>query len=182
MICKSLAFQNWGPLLRLVLPSLLMISKWWAAEIMVFLSGTLQKAQASLAAMAIFSNTCALCAMPPLSLGSAVNTRVSNELGAGRPDLAQFAAQVNFALGLALGSLISVLVLLGRQRWIQLITSDPEVQRYAEPVLLVCALNVAFECVCTVSSGSLKGCGRAPADASRWLVESTEESTSLALT
>ena len=26
-----------------------------------------------------------------------------------------------------------------------------QVQRYAEPVLLVCALNVAFECVCTDS-------------------------------
>eukprot|EP00434_Breviolum_minutum_P008263 symbB.v1.2.007292.t1/scaffold443.1/size206750/5 len=55
---------------------------------------------------------------------------------------------------------ISLLVFVGHHWWIQLITSDAEVQRYAEPVLLVCALNVAFECVCTVSSGSLKGCGR----------------------
>ena len=45
--------------------------KWWAAEILVLLSGTLHRAQASLAAMTIFSNTMALCAMPPLSLGSA---------------------------------------------------------------------------------------------------------------
>ncbi len=126
--------------------------------------------QASLAAMAIFSNTCALCAMPPLSLGSAAplgygvlnvgsqepprhwgstcyhqgwevpgsevflimsivhspywihnnkqqatmptftvthlswsvflgwsrNTRVSNELGAGRPEIACYAARVTF--------------------------------------------------------------------------------------
>ena len=58
-------------------------------------------------------------------------------------------------------------------------TKNREVREFAEPVLLVCALNVAFECVCTVpwhrrkrwgvtelsscvqvSSGSLKGCGR----------------------
>ena len=157
---SSKALMNWGPLLRLVLPSLLLISKWWAAEIIVLLSGTLQRAQASLAAMAIFSNTCALCAMPPLSLGSAANTRVSNELGAGRPEIACYAARVTFWLGIGLGTLISLLVFVGHHWWIQLITSDAEVQRYAEPVLLVCALNVAFECVCTVSSGSLKGCGR----------------------
>lgn len=154
------ALCNWGPLLRLVLPSLLMISKWWAAEILVLLSGTLQRAQASLAAMAIFSNTCSLCAMPPLSLGSVSTTRVGNALGLGRPDLARWAAQVTFLLGLALGGVVSVLVWAGHVWWIQLITSDAEVRDLAEPVLLVCALNVALDCVCTVSSGSLKGCGR----------------------
>ncbi|CAK9062876.1 Protein DETOXIFICATION 14 (AtDTX14) (Multidrug and toxic compound extrusion protein 14) (MATE protein 14) [Durusdinium trenchii] len=154
------AFSDWGPLLRLVLPSLLMVSKWWAAEIIVLLSGTLQKAQASLAAMTIFSNTCLLCAMPPLSLGCAANIRVSNELGAGRPEIARFSAQVTFVLGIALAFSISTVVFLARRWWVGLITSDLEVQRCAEPVLLVCALNVAFDCICTVSSGSLKGCGR----------------------
>ena len=39
--------------------------------------------------------------------------------------------------------------------WIWNHPAHAQVQRYAEPVLLVCALNVAFECVCTDSRHQL---------------------------
>ncbi|CAE7029165.1 DTX16 [Symbiodinium natans] len=121
------AFSAWSPFLKLAVPNFLMISEWWASEIIVLMSGTLPDAEVSLTAMAIFSNTCAVCFMPPLSWGMAANTRVSNELGAGKPRAAKFAAQV---------------------------------LDYADPIMSICAIYVALDGMCTVASGSLKGCGR----------------------
>ena len=51
---------GWPQFLRLAVPNFLMISEWWAAEIIVLLAGTLPGAEVSLTAMAIFSNTCCL--------------------------------------------------------------------------------------------------------------------------
>jgi hypothetical protein len=54
---------GWPQFLRLAVPNFLMISEWWAAEIIVLLAGTLPGAEVSLTAMAIFSNTCCLDAL-----------------------------------------------------------------------------------------------------------------------
>ncbi|CAE7668788.1 DTX12 [Symbiodinium pilosum] len=145
----------------MAVPNFLMISEWWAAEIIVLMSGTLPEAEVSLTSMAIFSNTCSICFMPPLSWGMAANTRVSNELGAGKPRAAKFAAQVNYCLGLCLVVIIALAVLLGRRAWLRLFTSEAEVLDYADPIMSICAIYVALDGMCTAASGSLKGCGRA---------------------
>lgn len=56
----QLQVLGWPQFLRLALPNFLMISEWWAAEIIVLLAGTLPGAEVSLTAMSIFSNTCRL--------------------------------------------------------------------------------------------------------------------------
>lgn len=154
------AFSQWYSFLRLALPNLLMISEWWASEIIVLLAGTLATPELSLTAMALFANTCSICFMPPLSLGVAANTRVSNELGAGRPQAASKAACVSCLLGLCTVAGISILVLCGRRLWAQLFSSDLRVIDHASPVLAVCSLYVALDGMCAVTSGCLKGCGR----------------------
>ncbi|CAE7668812.1 DTX16, partial [Symbiodinium pilosum] len=153
------AFTSWYPFLRLAVPSLFVISKRWATEIIVLLSGTLPDPEANLAAMTIFANTCAILSMPPLSLGCAGNTRVSNELGAGCPWAAHFAAKVNYSLGLCLASFLSAVMLTGRCFWLHLITREKEVLDHTKHILVICPLYVAFDCMCTVTNGALKGCG-----------------------
>ncbi|CAE7787539.1 DTX16 [Symbiodinium microadriaticum] len=157
---SRLAFTRWAPFLKLAVPNFLMISEWWASEIIVLMSGTLPEAEVSLTAMAVFANTCSICFMPPLSWGMAANTRVSNELGAGRPRAAKFASQVNFCFGLCMVLTIALGVLLGRRAWLRLFTSELEVLDYADPVMSICSIYVALDGMCTVASGSLKGCGR----------------------
>ncbi|CAK9090078.1 Protein DETOXIFICATION 10 (AtDTX10) (Multidrug and toxic compound extrusion protein 10) (MATE protein 10) [Durusdinium trenchii] len=154
------ALQGWPSFLRLALPNFLMISEWWAAEIIVLLAGTLPNAEANLTAMAIFSNTCSLCFYFPCGLGMATNTRVSNELGAGRAHGARAAMRVSMLLGLGLVMLTSLAVLLGRHGWLRLFTADRAVDATAEPVLQVASAYVVFDGLTIVVNGALKGCGR----------------------
>lgn len=64
---------------------------------------------------------------------------MSNELGAGRPSAARFAAVVSCLLALLLVALTALAVLLGRDVWLHLFTSARETDAVARPVLAVCA-------------------------------------------
>lgn len=154
------AFERWGPFIRLALPNFLMISEWWASEITVLLAGTLPQAKPSLAALALMNTTDSICFMPPLALGIAANTRVSNELGAGRPDKARHASCASCFLGLACGAMCSLTVLVGRGGWARLFSTDAGVLDHAIPVLSVSALYVIADGLAACIGGSLKGCGR----------------------
>mmetsp|Transcript_40672 Transcript_40672/g.130963 ORF Transcript_40672/g.130963 Transcript_40672/m.130963 type:complete len:448 (-) Transcript_40672:49-1392(-) len=154
------ALRQWCPFLRLALPNFLMISEWWASEIAVLMAGTLPDADLSLAAMAMSANTNSICFMVPLSLGAAANTRVSNELGAGRPRAAEHAAKVSRILGLVVVAMLGILVFAFRQQWAHLFTTDARVLEHATPVLLVSAVYVLADGMATVTAGSLKGCAR----------------------
>lgn len=154
------AFRRWCPFLRLALPNFLMISEWWASEITVLLAGTLPEAKFSLAAMSLMATTDSVCFMPPLSVGIAANTRVSNELGAGRPARAKHAACVSCLMGLACVAILSMAVVVGRRAWAQLFTTDAEVIEHVMPVLSIAALYVLADGLAASVAGSLKGCGR----------------------
>lgn len=156
------ALSQWCPFLRLALPNFLMISEWWAAEITVLLAGTLPQAELSLAALALFSNTNSICFMTPLSFGIAANTRVSNELGAGRIRCAAYAARISCVLGLLVVTFTSLLLLIFRRQWVALFTSDVRVLEHAMPVVALSAAYTFVDGFAGVLSGSLKGCSRHP--------------------
>jgi len=157
---SKLTFTKWCSFLRLALPNFLMISEWWASEITVLLAGLLPRPHLSLSALALMTSTTSICFMPPLSLGIAVNIRVSNELGAGRPMLAKRAACAACVAGLVIITTSSLLLLICRRWWALLFTSDAAVLDHVMPVLSVCSFYVVFDGLASVISGSLKGCGR----------------------
>ena len=66
---------KWGPFLRLGLPSLVLVSEWWASETAVFMAGYLAFPQLSLAAMAIYHNSASLAFMLPAGMAVACSTR-----------------------------------------------------------------------------------------------------------
>lgn len=69
-------WSNWMPFLRLGVPSLLMLSEWWASEIIIFMSGSLTNPQTQVSAMSIYQNLLAMCFMLPVGLRSAASTIV----------------------------------------------------------------------------------------------------------
>lgn len=154
------AFHDWCPFLRLAIPAFLMISEWWASEISVLLAGRLPQPEDSLDALSLMVVTVGFCFMPPASIGIVANTRVSNELGAGHPSAAARAAVVACGLGLAVVTACATTLVLWREAWARLFTSDEGVLEQARPVLLVSVFYVMLDGMCTVTSGSLKGCGR----------------------
>ena len=54
---------------------MLLISEWWASEIMTILGGLLPDAERQLSAIAIYTTTNAMCFMVSLGISTAVSTR-----------------------------------------------------------------------------------------------------------
>ena len=54
---------------------MLLISEWWASEIMTILGGLLPDAERQLSAIAIYTTTNAMCFMLSLGISTAVSTR-----------------------------------------------------------------------------------------------------------
>ncbi|KAF3965492.1 hypothetical protein CMV_010323 [Castanea mollissima] len=86
------AFHNIFTFLRLAIPSAVMVClETWSFEMMVLLSGLLPDPKLQTSVLSICLNTGSLVWMIPFELSGAVSTRVSNELGAGRPKIARLA-------------------------------------------------------------------------------------------
>lgn len=54
---------------------MLLISEWWASELMVMMGGLLPDAERQLSAVAIYQTTNAMCFMLSLGISMAVSTR-----------------------------------------------------------------------------------------------------------
>ncbi|KAL0332448.1 UNVERIFIED_CONTAM: protein DETOXIFICATION 14 [Sesamum calycinum] len=75
---------------RFAVPSAVMVClEWWSCEIVVLLSGLLPNPQLETSVLSVCLLVAALHYFIPYSIGAAASTRVSNELGAGRPDRAR---------------------------------------------------------------------------------------------
>ncbi|XP_026441387.1 protein DETOXIFICATION 14-like [Papaver somniferum] len=86
------AFQRIGEFLSLAVPSAVMVClQWWSFEIMILLSGLLPNPQLETSVLSICLTSISLLYMIPSGIAAAVSTRVSNELGAGRPQAARLA-------------------------------------------------------------------------------------------
>nr|CAB3446397.1 unnamed protein product [Digitaria exilis] len=93
------AFHGIGDFLKLAVPSALMVCMvWWSFEILVLLSGLLPNPRLETAVFSISMNIAFMAFTVPLGLSAAISTRVSNELGAGRPEAARLATQVTMVV------------------------------------------------------------------------------------
>uniref|UniRef100_A0A0E0QXX9 Uncharacterized protein n=1 Tax=Oryza rufipogon TaxID=4529 RepID=A0A0E0QXX9_ORYRU len=87
------AFRELRRFTELAIPSAMMVwsgldyssMEWWSFELVVLLSGLLPNPKLETSALSICLNTGSLMFMVPFGLCTAISTRVSNELGAGKP-------------------------------------------------------------------------------------------------
>ena len=78
------------------------------------------------------------------------STRVSNELGAGRPQGARLAICVMIIIALSEGAAVGILTILARQVWGKLYSNEEEVIRYVADMMPLLALSDfldGFQCV-----------------------------------
>ncbi|CAI0547570.1 unnamed protein product [Linum tenue] len=89
------AFRGVKQFFRLGISSALMVClKWWSMELLILLSGLLSNPKLETSVLSICLSISTLHFTVPYGLGAAVSTRVSNELGGGRPQLARTAVVV----------------------------------------------------------------------------------------
>ncbi|KAG6553961.1 hypothetical protein Mapa_004878 [Marchantia paleacea] len=157
---SSEALQDIGDFLKLAVPSTVMVClEYWCFESIVLLSGLLPNPKLETSALAICLNTIALMYMVPFGLSAAVSTRVSNELGAGRPYAAKAAVKLTVSLALMEGCLMSILLISVRSIWPYLYSGDAEVVNYVSkmvPFLATLAILDGFQ---GTLCGVARGCG-----------------------
>ncbi|KAH0762490.1 hypothetical protein KY290_018563 [Solanum tuberosum] len=127
--------------LSLAIPSALMVClEQWAYEFMVLMSGLLPNPKLETSMMAI-------------------STRVSNELGAGRPKAAMLAARIVLLLAVLQGLLLSGIAVAARNVWGYIYTNEDEVVKYLSTIMPVLALSNFMDGIQGVLSGTARGCG-----------------------
>ncbi|OIT38385.1 protein detoxification 16 [Nicotiana attenuata] len=110
-------------------------------------------------AIMICLNTCWMVYMVSVGLGAAISTRVSNELGAGRPQGARLALYVIVVVAISVGLIIATTTILVRFVWGKLYSNEEEVIRYVAKILPLLALSDFLDGFQCVLSGAARGCG-----------------------
>ncbi|KAL3680231.1 hypothetical protein R1sor_023187 [Riccia sorocarpa] len=160
---STAAFSNLGPFLALALPACAMTSfEWWVWELVQIMAGWLPHPEIAVSAMTISFQAVALCYMPPLGLGTAASIRVSNELGAQRPDKTRMAVKVAFILAAVTGGLLAAALWLGRYHWATFFIDPSETMVVNTFVGLasVLAISVPLVSLNASLSGVLRGSGQ----------------------
>ncbi|KAA8542245.1 hypothetical protein F0562_023619 [Nyssa sinensis] len=152
--------KNLVSFLSLAIPSALMVClEFWPYEFLVLMAGLLPNPKLETSMMSISLNTSSVIFGIPFGFGSAVSTRVSNELGAGQPRAAQLAAQVVIFLAVTEGLLVSLISVAVRGIWGYLYTNEEEVVKYMASIMPVLAASNFMDGIQAVLSGTARGCG-----------------------
>ncbi|KAK3152771.1 hypothetical protein QOZ80_2BG0163330 [Eleusine coracana subsp. coracana] len=143
-----------------VLSAIMVCLECWSFELLVLLGGVLPNPKLETAVLSICYNIYFLAFMIPTGLGFAVSVRISNELGAGRPQTARLAARVVMLLCFLMSLFLALVMLLLRNRLGYAFSNVEEVALYYAklmPILDLCFLFDSMECVL---SGVIRGCGQ----------------------
>ncbi|XP_012704246.1 protein DETOXIFICATION 48 isoform X1 [Setaria italica] len=159
--------RGWPALLRLAVPTATAVClEWWWYELMIVLSGLLANPRGTVASMGILIQATSLVYVFPSSLGQGASTRVSHQLGAGRPAGARRAAGAALSIGVAVGLAAAAFMVSVRNHWARIFTSDADILRLTAVALPIAGLCELGNCPQTAGCGVLRGSAR-PASGAR---------------
>ncbi|KAK1759381.1 ethionine resistance-conferring protein 1 [Echria macrotheca] len=156
---RRAAFKNWGPMIRLALPGMVMVvAEWFAFEILTLACGRI--GVATLAAQSVLMTVTAITFQIPFPVSIAGSTRIANLIGANLVDAAKTSAKVTVAGGVLVGLFNATMLFSFRYQIPRLFTPDPEVIEIVATVMPVVAGMQLFDGMAAVSHGLLRGIGR----------------------
>ncbi|XP_051182308.1 protein DETOXIFICATION 48 [Lolium perenne] len=159
--------RGWGAMLRLAVPTATAVClEWWWYELMIVLSGLLANPRAAVASMGILIQATSLVYVFPSSLGQGASTRVSHQLGAGRPAGARRAGSAALSIGLVIGAVACTFMVSVRNHWGRMFTSDSDILRLTAVALPIAGLCELGNFPQTAGCGVLRGSAR-PASGAR---------------
>lgn len=153
-------FQKWGEFLKLGLPNVLMMSEWWADEIIVFLSGTFSHPEVEISAMAVYQYIIVICYMVPKGFQTIVCARVGNFLGDGDGLAAHRAAYVSPILAAIVAILFAFPIILFRSYIGYIFTNDEDVAKLTGVICTIIPFYIVGDSVQCSLTGVLTGVGR----------------------
>uniref|UniRef100_G3QBJ6 Multidrug and toxin extrusion protein n=1 Tax=Gasterosteus aculeatus aculeatus TaxID=481459 RepID=G3QBJ6_GASAC len=143
--------QEWGPFLRLAIPSMLMLClEWWLYEIAGFLAGVISEVE--LGAQSIIYEMAAIAYMFPMGFSLAASVHVGNALGAGNTEQAKLSSKVSI---ICASCLIVSKDVVG-----YIFTTEKDIiQRVADVMKIYAFIHVAEAFAC-VTGGIVRGAGK----------------------
>ncbi|THC90986.1 hypothetical protein EYZ11_009554 [Aspergillus tanneri] len=153
------ALRNWGPMIRLALPGLIMVeAECLAFEILTL--GSSYLGTAPLAAQSVLSTISSLTFQIPFPVSISGSTRIANLIGATLVGAAKTSAKVTMCFAVIVG-VLNMLLLSSLRNYIpRLFTSDEEVIELVAQVLPLCAAFQLFDALAANCNGILRGIGR----------------------
>ncbi|KAF7133720.1 hypothetical protein CNMCM5793_005074 [Aspergillus hiratsukae] len=153
------AFRNWGPMIQLALPGLVMVeAECLAFEVLTLASSWL--GTTPLAAQSVLSTISSITFQIPFPLSISGSTRIANLIGATLVDAAKTSAKVTMGAAVIVG-LFNMIFLSSLRHYIPLLfTSDEEVIQLVAGVLPLCAAFQLFDALAANCNGILRGIGR----------------------
>ncbi|MCO5581247.1 hypothetical protein L7F22_035125 [Adiantum nelumboides] len=149
-----------GSFVKLALPSAAMLClEWWCYEVLLLLSGLLPNPELQTSTVSICLNFANLTFQIPFGLAATVSTRISNELGAGRPQAAYRAVLVGEMLTETQACIVSILILLFHRVLGNVFSGDSEVIEAVAVLLKLVAISTFLDSNQAVLSGIARGCG-----------------------
>ncbi|XP_016458591.1 protein DETOXIFICATION 14-like [Nicotiana tabacum] len=153
-------FLTIGDFFRFAIPSAVMVClEWWSFEVIILLSGLLPNPALETSVLSICFTTTSVHYHIPYSFGAAVSTRVSNELGAGRPQAAKIALGAVLILSVAEVILASISIFAVRHVWDYAFTFEKEVITYVAEITPILCISIIMDATQAVLSGVARGSG-----------------------
>ncbi|TAQ89651.1 hypothetical protein B7494_g2005 [Chlorociboria aeruginascens] len=153
------AFQNWGQMLRLSIPSVSMIlSEWLAFEILAFLSSYISTT--ALAAQSVLISVTIIMYHIPYPVAIAASTRFGNLIGRGALAPARKLWVIYYSIFLGIGVINTILLLYFRQVIAGSFTGDNDVRELIFETIPLVAAAEMFDTMSSIANGLLRGLGR----------------------
>lgn len=153
------ATKNWGQMLRLALPGVVMVeAEYLAFEVLTILAASF--GTDALAAQSIASNISALTFQPAFAIAVAITTRIGHFVGQKN----ELGARVVLKVYIIIASILSVtnftLLLTARSFLASLFTDDKATLRIAKDLMVLTAANQICDSFNVLGAGILRGQGK----------------------
>ncbi|CAN0892297.1 Protein DETOXIFICATION 12 [Linum grandiflorum] len=153
-------FRGIGVFFRYAVPSAVMLClEWWSFELVVLLSGLLPNPVLETSVLSVCLSTTSTFYSIPFGLGAAASTRVSNELGRGRPEAARRSVSCVLSVAATEALLLSGALFLCRRVFGYSFSNEKEVVDYVTRMGPLVCLSVIADSLQVVLSGIARGCG-----------------------
>lgn len=146
--------------LKLALPSAAMVClEYWAFEILVLLAGLTPNSKTTTSVIAICVNTENVAYNFTYGLSAAASTRVSNELGAGKPKEAKQAMGISLKLSILLAALVVLVLGLGHDSWAGFFSDSTDIIKAFAAMTPFLCISIFIDSIQGILSGVSRGCG-----------------------
>ncbi|PRQ40147.1 putative multi antimicrobial extrusion protein [Rosa chinensis] len=126
---------------------------------LILFAGYLKNAEVSVDGLSICMNILGWTIMMSFGMNTAISVRVSNELGAGHPRTAKFSLVVAVITSFFIGVLLSLVLILSRNEYPALFSSDSDVQALVMQLTPLLAACIVINNIQPVLSGVAIGAG-----------------------